>query len=234
VDEYRKEFEEYGTLYLRQILDEKDRKEALLELLIAKENNEYSTDDMGFKVCFGDKLNYLLSIVQPTLEKLLNVELYPTYSYSRIYQKGEKLHLHVDRNACEVSVTITLGYGGASVWPFVILPRKETLKCFSAIGIDGELFEGNAINPEDPSKLQKIIINSGDGILYKGMELAHGRDEYVEGDWQAQVFLHYVYANGKNKHHKYDEINKYKHHEYDEINNLISEIIKGIYNGTRN
>ena len=45
-------------------------------------------------------------------------------------------------------------------------------------------------------------IYPGDGLIYLGCELFHSREPY-EGDWQAQIFLHYVDAEGKNvKQHK--------------------------------
>lgn len=218
MNEYRKAFDEYGCLYLGQILTKEECDEALLKLFIAKENGEHIKDSMGFDVSFGNlQLDYLLIKVQPMLEKILDMKLFPTYSYSRIYHKGDKLHLHVDRNSCEVSVTISLGYGGDSLWPFVILNRQDTQKNTNFVDDGSDYFgESIAITPELKNKLEKIIIIPGDGVLYKGMELGHAREEYIEGNWQAQVFLHYVDVNGKNAKHKYDQI------------------IKGLINGTGN
>jgi|TARA_E500000318_G_C3546850_1_gene207091 hypothetical protein len=42
---------------------------------------------------------------------------------------------------------------------------------------------------------QKINIDPGDAIFYKGREIKHWREEFL-GDYQAQVFLHYVGKNG--------------------------------------
>ena len=47
----------------------------------------------------------------------------------------------------------------------------------------------------------------GDGVIYKGMELKHGRDSF-EGDFvsHVQVFLHYVDADGPYaEEYKYDK-----------------------------
>jgi len=41
----------------------------------------------------------------------------------------------------------------------------------------------------------KININPGDAIFYKGCEVEHWREEFL-GDYQAQLFLHYVNKNG--------------------------------------
>lgn len=208
--EYRKIFEEYGCLYLGQLLSENECKEALLKLFIAKENGESIHDGMNFSCSFPDRqLDYLLSKVQPVIEKLIDVKLFPTYTYSRIYHRSDIMQLHVDRNACEISVTMTLGYGGDSIWPLIILPKKETKKLTNYTN-DGSLYEGEKIEITSyvRERLEKITIGIGDGILYKGMELGHGRDKFVEGDWQAQVFLHFVDANGLYKEHKYDQIKR--------------------------
>lgn len=50
----------------------------------------------------------------------------------------------------------------------------------------------------------KVDMKVGDAVLYRGQEVEHWREKYTEGQWQAQVFLHYVDANGKHKDEKYD------------------------------
>jgi hypothetical protein len=50
----------------------------------------------------------------------------------------------------------------------------------------------------------KVDMKVGDAVLYRGQEVEHWREKYVEGKWQAQVFLHYVDANGPHKNEKYD------------------------------
>lgn len=39
-------------------------------------------------------------------------------------------------------------------------------------------------------------MSPGDALIYLGRELFHAREPY-DGDWQAQIFLHYVDAEGK-------------------------------------
>ena len=41
------------------------------------------------------------------------------------------------------------------------------------------------------------MLEEGDAVLYKGCEVEHWREPYTEGTKQAQVFLHYVDANGR-------------------------------------
>jgi hypothetical protein len=50
----------------------------------------------------------------------------------------------------------------------------------------------------------KVDMQVGDAVLYKGMEVEHWREKYTEGQWQAQVFLHYVDADGPHADQKYD------------------------------
>ena len=50
----------------------------------------------------------------------------------------------------------------------------------------------------------KVDMQVGDAVLYRGMDIEHWREKYTEGQWQAQVFLHYVDANGPYADQKYD------------------------------
>ena len=58
---------------------------------------------------------------------------------------------------------------------------------------------------EDPGTSYDIDV--GDLVMYRGNELVHWRPEY-KGKWQAQVFFHYVDANGKFANHKGDRLNE--------------------------
>jgi hypothetical protein len=51
---------------------------------------------------------------------------------------------------------------------------------------------------------KKVDMAVGDAVLYKGMDVEHWREVYTEGQWQAQVFLHYVDADGKHADQKFD------------------------------
>ena len=120
----------------------------------------------------------LLVDLLPHFEKASGKRLYPTYSYARLYQKNEKLKIHTDRESCEISATITLGFDGEA-WPIYM----------------GDEGEKNA---------SKINMGVGDAVLYRGIEKHHWRKKF-KGNWQAQVFLHYVDANGPHKEWKFDK-----------------------------
>ena len=47
----------------------------------------------------------LLQEVKPIMEKHTGIKLSPTYSYARIYKKGDVLARHKDRYSCEISTT---------------------------------------------------------------------------------------------------------------------------------
>ena len=57
--------------------------------------------------CYADPLmESLLEHLQPAVEQFTGLQLWPTYSYCRIYQHGDVLESHTDRIACEVSVSL--------------------------------------------------------------------------------------------------------------------------------
>ncbi len=97
------------------------------------------------------------------------------------HQQGEELKNHRDRPACEISATITLDFEG-DVWPIYM-------------GDD----EDKTVN------VNRIDMKVGDAVMYRGCDKWHWRESYVEGKWQAQVFLHYVDQNGPYAEWKYDK-----------------------------
>jgi len=121
----------------------------------------------------------LLVQLLPHFEKASGKRLYPTYSYARLYSPGEELAIHTDRPSCEISATVTLGFDG-DVWPIYM-------------GDEG------GVNASE------VKMDVGDAVLYRGMDKHHWREKYTEGKWQAQVFLHYVDADGPHKEWKFDK-----------------------------
>jgi len=121
----------------------------------------------------ADTIFYGISITDSLLlkynnkiNKIVNKNLLPTYSASRVYTKFATLKKHKDRESCELSVTINVGSDGTD-WP-IYLQNKP------------------------------ILLKEGDGLIYSGKDIEHWREEFL-GDWYGQIFLHYVYENGKFK-----------------------------------
>ena len=118
----------------------------------------------------------LLLSVQPKMEKLTGLKLNPTYSYARIYKKGDVLHRHKDRFSCEISTTMNLG---GDDWPIYLENKKN-------VGVpDGKKYFKSSTN-----KGTEIKLKPGDMLVYKGTILEHWREVFL-GDNCAQVFLHY-------------------------------------------
>ena len=59
----------------------------------------------------------LMMKVLPKMQQETGLELIPTYSYARIYKKGDELKRHKDRPSCEISTTVNLG---GDPWPIFI------------------------------------------------------------------------------------------------------------------
>ena len=59
---------------------------------------------------YGDwAMETLLQYVRPVMMERTGLDLVPTYSYARIYEKGNILWRHKDRPSCEISTTLNLG-----------------------------------------------------------------------------------------------------------------------------
>jgi len=121
----------------------------------------------------------LLNILRPLMEKHTKLKLVETYSYLRIYKKGNELKRHKDREACQVSCTLNLG---GDIWPIFVEPSGKKNK-----------------------KGKKVILNPGDLMIYKGFDIEHWREPF-EGNSCSQVFLHYndINSNYKEKY-KFDQ-----------------------------
>jgi hypothetical protein len=177
-------FEQNKYVHLQNFLPKTSCDELIDELhrLISEKktvNDDQCPKSQGVhgELVFDKLLEYCL----PYFEKACGKQLYPTYSYARLYDtQTEVLEVHVDREACEISATITLGFDG-NVW---------------------SIYMGDNKDKTNPTKIDMGI---GDAVLYKGLEKWHWRESYFEGNWQAQVFLHYVDANGIYADWKYDK-----------------------------
>ena len=108
-------------------------------------------------ICMETLLQKLLS----EMEMQTGLNLVPTYSYARIYKKGDVLERHIDRASCAISCTMFLG---GEKWPIYLQDKEGTE--------------------------HKVDLEQGDMLIYKGDKLDHSRDKF-EGEHCVQVFLHY-------------------------------------------
>jgi hypothetical protein len=119
----------------------------------------------------------LLELLKPKIEKIVGKELYPTYSYSRVYYNGGEMEPHLDRPSSEYALTITISIDRK--------PWEIYLKDFNNIEVCASL-------------------DVGCGILYQGTKIPHWREKY-NGNEQVQFMLFWVNKNGEFSEMKYDQ-----------------------------
>jgi len=124
----------------------------------------------------------LMMKVLPVMQKETGLQLIPTYSYARIYKKGDILKRHKDRPSCEISCTLNLG---GDPWPIFI----------DGTGGDFVINEYKQIHKSNAPKGTEVMLGVGDMLVYSGCELEHWREPF-KGNTCGQVFLHYNHVNG--------------------------------------
>tara|TARA_R100001086_G_C11840223_1_gene258918 strand:- start:825 stop:1505 length:681 start_codon:yes stop_codon:yes gene_type:complete len=115
---------------------------------------------------YGDvAFETILLKVLPLIKEYSGMNVQPTYSYARLYQKGDVLYRHFDRFSCEVSASMHIGNDGIE-WPIRIDNSGKT----NQVGV--------AVN-----------LKPGDMFVYSGCECEHWREALTGNDY-CQVFLH--------------------------------------------
>ena len=133
-----------------------------------------------------DKLmETLLLSCLPKMEETYGKKLIPTYTCYRVYKPGDSLADHTDRHACEISATVVIGYRHNDK------PSDYRWPLYAYVG----------------DEKRYLHCDIGDAVIYKGIDLIHGRDCFDVGkdSFQVQLFLHYIDANGMYTDHKYDK-----------------------------
>ena len=126
---------------------------------------------------YGDiAMDIVLLKVLPIIQKKLKLKLIPTYSYARIYKKGDELKRHTDRASCAVSATMNLG---GDMWPIY-------LKDFN-------------------KKTYKVSLTPGDILIYDGCQFEHWREKFTKNTC-TQVFLHYNKKGSDNIYDKRERL----------------------------
>ena len=147
--------------------------------------------------------------IRKKLEEIIGRKLYNTYYYDRYYFPGQELSKHADRDACEISVSIHISTNlpdDLKDLPFKIkTPDTYRDKKKSAVMVPGEE--------------RSVILNPGDGLIYKGCERPHWRDPMPtprvrrRDKWLKrsqpeyyyhQIFFHYVLQDGQRSHCAWD------------------------------
>jgi len=132
---------------------------------------------------YGDwVMETLLMYMIPIMKAKTGLELIPTYTYTRLYEKGQILKRHKDRPSCEISTTLHLG---GDEWPIFLDPS----------GGNFVIDEYKNIHKPNAPKGVRVDLKIGDMLIYAGCELEHWREPF-QGNVCSQVFLHYNHANG--------------------------------------
>ena len=145
--------------------------------------------------------------IRKRLEKEIGRKLYNSYYYDRYYFEGQELSKHADRDACEISVTVHISTNLSDDykdWPIWIkTPDTFTDKNKTAVLVPGEE--------------RSVVLNAGDGMIYKGCERPHWRDPLIvpKKRWfkkddteyyYHQIFFHYVLQDGRRSHCAWDKV----------------------------
>ena len=116
--------------------------------------------------CYSDfAMETLLVKMLPVMAKETGLQLVPTYSYARIYKKGDILRRHKDRPSCEISTTLNLG---GEPWPIFI----------DGTGADAVIDEYKNIHKPNAPPGTKVLHEVGDMLVYSGCELEHWREPF--------------------------------------------------------
>ncbi len=93
----------------------------------------------------------------------------PSYVYVGSYQPGAVLEKHVDREQCEISLSLCLDYApepvNATFWPLVLHTTSGTVTVYQALG---------------------------DALLYRGRTIPHSRVPLPARHTSTSIFFHYV------------------------------------------
>lgn len=152
VSKLRTGFAQKRYVVLRSFLPEAAWQELGMHALAAAASGTLRPGDdqvAGCPCAYGDaRMEAELVRLVPEIEAIAGEEVFPTYSYFRVYLQGASLKRHRDREACELSVTICLGGDPWAVW------------------IEG------------PQGRSRIVLKPGDAVLYRGMECPHWRNPF--------------------------------------------------------
>lgn len=172
-------FKTNGFLHVKNIIEVGD----LFSHLDTMARNGEGNIDQIVKGCRTfykeEKCEQLLQSLLPKVELLTGFKLNKTYSFARIYDTGQILRAHKDRESCEITVTICLGHVG-NPWPIWLLDKDE--------------------------KAHSFLLSPGDGLIFRGGEHLHWREKNNFGV-TTNVLLHYVDQNGKFAIHRDDKQN---------------------------
>lgn len=175
------DFREHGYTVVPQVIS-KELCDIVTQYVFFDELQRPITTDMQVPNApsrYADPLmETVLLMIKKEVERASGLSLLPTYSYYRLYGKGDELVKHTDREACEISTTLCFNnnYGNDYDW---------------CIYMNGS----------------PISLNPGDMAVYRGIDIEHWREPFDFNDdnaYHLQGFFHYVDVDGDFPNWKYD------------------------------
>ena len=128
----------------------------------------------------------------PIMSQLVGRDLLPSYTYFRIYLKGDICRVHSDRSSSEFGLSMTLEYSDDQIWDLQL--GKERIDSLYPLSDDFGTMD-----------YASIEMGVGDAVLYQGSHYAHGRMQPNPNAWSAHLFLFFVDRNGPYSKHAFDE-----------------------------
>ena len=131
---------------------------------------------------YGDAaFDTLLMKVLPVMKHETGLDLIPTYSYARIYKKGDILHKHKDRPSCEISTTLTLG---GDPWPIFLEGKQVDLDVGDMLIYEGCKLE-HWREPFEGEHCGQVFLHYNDkNGQFKDINIFDGRDKLGTPKWK--------------------------------------------------
>tara|TARA_Y100001937_G_scaffold10925_1_gene13295 strand:+ start:1772 stop:2362 length:591 start_codon:yes stop_codon:yes gene_type:complete len=131
---------------------------------------------------YGDAaFDTLLMKVLPVMKHETGLDLIPTYSYARIYKKGDILHKHKDRPSCEISTTLTLG---GDPWPIFLEGKQVDLDVGDMLIYEGCKLE-HWREPFEGEHCGQVFLHYNDKKgEFKDINIFDGRDKLGTPKWK--------------------------------------------------
>ena len=207
------EFEQNGYLILRNICDPEEiyspvPKERGRICYINSKEYFHEEVDKDFPCEQGKSVisryrppfyNETWNKIKLEVEKVIGKKLLKTYYYDRFYFPNVELYRHVDRPACEISVSLHIGTNLDKPWP-IWIKTPDT-------------YNEDKTKKVSQGKNIAAILNPGDALLYKGCERPHWRNpmpeptakkwlffkdkKRIDNCYYHQIFFHYVLSDGE-------------------------------------
>lgn len=128
----------------------------------------------------------------PIMAEITGADLLPAYDYFRIYHQDDICRVHSDRPSCEHSVSLTLVYSDGVPWPLEV----------GSIRVDSE---GPCFEDFGDEPFSAVEMQPGDAVIYRGIDLRHGRTRPNPNKWSAHLFLFWVERGGVFEQHAFDK-----------------------------